>query len=294
MDDPINIPLTQPEDVLPDLATIRPTVPQLSPELMDGLAAHYNNGLGEQSPGAVLIRGQLVNNREPELRRDLAITEQSRLAQRRAEIAQRYLASRPAGQPVNPDELQAIYRLSAGELDEGDANPRTIIERITARNTNAVVANQGSVTRADTGQETATMIDAAGQRHQWLQEYAANRLHELAARAAAMGHAEYSAEMIGLMASPLQWYRQIAAGTSASIPTTSYLLGTNVQQQGEWYYSHGQQNLQEATDALDRAVTELTGTNVLNAIQYLSQIVGMSSWDVGMQNISAFRTSLQA
>jgi hypothetical protein len=138
------------------------------------------------------------------------------------------------------------------------------------------------------------MIDAAGQRHQWLQEYAANRLHELAARAAAMGHAEYSAEMIGLMASPLQWYRQIAAGTSASIPTTSYLLGTNVQQQGEWYYSHGQQNLQEATDALDRAVTELTGTNVLNAIQYLSQIVGMSSWDVGMQNISAFRTSLQA
>lgn len=276
MAEPFHIPVT--EEQPSEAINIAPAAPPVDPEMIRQRARHYHQGLGAESPGEDRIFNRLINGDEDNLRRELTVKEQSRLFNQRSEFLRKYIQNRPADAgPPSRQEVSIINRLSSGELAQAQAgDPRTYIERRIAQNTTAQVAPVRPETPA------AYSVDEYIERQHVLTEHVQKRLEELANEAREQGWGSYLWDFAGQIASPLQWYRQ--QNLIQQNVTSSWLLGQNTFQQVQWYFS---QNPSVGIEALDKAIDQLKGQNLLTAIQYLSMFNDASSFNIAMQDLSS-------
>lgn len=243
---PIPITYTSPPENLIDISI--PGAPV--PANIDVRARAYHYSLGSSSPGLDVINSRIQTpGGDAGLRQEYSRRAVLDLENRRRGLVQEYMRQRPTGQ-YDRAEISHILGMASRDIAEAERDPSTFFERAFARR----------VTEATPPEATRPInsglqwITEGTQRVVANREYAQRRLEESIALMGQQEGARTSQDLSQAVIPGTSWYRMTnIIGNRAAMPN-SFLLGNNLREQIDHYYSLPPD---QAAKALDEAIKYL-------------------------------------
>ena len=268
----------------------------VTPEHAQFRARYYHQIMGETSPGIDAIYNRIINGQEDLFRGEVAAAQRSTLLAERSEFARQYIQVRGASS-LTSEDAAFIRNLASGRQAEEQTDPISFMERLSAQRAMAMVRSRGETLPRDVS-EAVTM---ASESHQMLAQYAQRKLHDLVQRSDERSPQWGNTwDFLGTLVSPVQWWRRmnILPRMQQDAPLPGFFSGSNTDEQAAWYYAQ-LDNPDVAIKALDRALEYLTtgfdprgewspqqgGGNLLNAIQFLQDLVDVGPYNRSVGNL---------
>lgn len=275
-------PAEQPQelfDLSPD-----PSIPGV--QVASQRAAKYHFGLGQASPGEDKLKYSILAGDEDRQREAAALHEDARLQGVRTDLIREYIKGKPAGYIPRAEDVQFIRDLSNQDVQQVAQNPKVFFEKKYAEK---VVTS--AFTRGEEPAIDKAMAENPDKAHEIVdktskilaqKEVVQHLLEKYEAEYKQLPGVEKGLEIAGMLAPFKQWYRQ--QNLMKGAPTSSFLLGNNLEEQANHYY---QLPLDESKSKLEAAASELARNNVSEAISYLQFMAGYSSSDVFLGNFQS-------